>query len=254
MGCLCCALLPSYCNIINSVSNAKRRLDLSSSARTTGANTKVKNPYLKASKPASKPTSKPESEYQHTTKEDVKATTVITPDAGIEKFFVSSRKDGGKKSAASRKLVTPHENNALKLGHGQKRKSLDFASDDDTSDFYYHSDEEARTTTATKKGKVYKPGHMHSSLDYHHRGDLPLDQGKLKAYRFIRNHFLIPRDIEADPKFGTYSGSCFEERVIRAYTLGQLKPKKSKLSASSLVVCSYCGEEGHARDDCPELV
>ena len=75
----------------------------------------------------------------------------------------------------------------------------------------------------------------------------------MKAYRFVREHYLVPRDIEADPKFGPYSGSCFEERVIRAYSLGQLEPKGGG-GEDALLVCSYCGEVGHKRGGCPELL
>ncbi|KAL7528148.1 hypothetical protein ACHAXR_002288 [Thalassiosira sp. AJA248-18] len=228
--------------------NAKRRLDLGSA---TNRERKVKNPYLKAPKSASTDTEKDAT------------TTTVTPEGGIEKFFASKAKSGVAKPRASRKLVSPRENDIrlkdgeLKLEKGQKRKSLEFTSDDeDKNGLYYHSDGESRTKNNTKKTKLYEPGHIHSILDYHHRGELPLDQGTLKAYRFIRNHFLIPRDIEADPKFGAYSGSSFEQRVIRAYTLGQLEPKKesSKIGESSLLVCSYCGDEGHKRDDCAGLL
>mmetsp|Transcript_25373 Transcript_25373/g.54557 ORF Transcript_25373/g.54557 Transcript_25373/m.54557 type:complete len:236 (+) Transcript_25373:222-929(+) len=227
--------------------NAKRRLDLSS-ATTKRERTKVKNPYLEAPKSASTNT-----EEDATTK-----TSTITPEAGIDKFFVSKRKAGDAKPHAARKLVTPRENGIQqqdkelkRVAKGQTRKSLEFTSDDDTRDLYYHSAEDSHHS---KKTKLHEAGNIHSILGYHHRGELPLDQGTLKAYRFIRNHFLIPRNIEADPKFGAHSGSCFEERVIRAYSLGQLKPKKSNKSECSLLVCSYCGDEGHKRDGCLKLL
>ena len=220
----------------NNKVSAKRRLDLggsSSSTTNTNRTKAVKNPYLKSA-PV-------KSEARSTTNAEVvdaaAAASTVTPETGIEKFFVSKRKG----------------EDAPK---GQKRRSLQFNSeDDDTDGLYYHSDEEARTKNISKKkAKLYEPGYIHSSLGYHHRGELSLDHGTLNAYRFIRNHFLIPRDIETDPKFGPYSGSCFEERVIRAYSLGQLEPKEPKSGESLLSVCTYCGDEGHKRDDCLDLL
>ena len=227
--------------------NARRRLDLSSA--TAKRTTKVKNPYLKDPKSAHTNTQ----ENAPTT-----STSTITPEAGIEKFFVSKREAGDSQPRAARKLVTPRENDVLvgesEKAKGLKRKSLEFSSDDDANGLYYHSDTESRTNNMARKKKLYYPDHIHYTLDYHHRGELPLDQGTLKAYRFIRQHFLIPCDIESDPKFGAYSGSCFEERAIRAYSLGQLEPKKSNQSESSLLVCSYCGDVGHKRERCLKLL
>lgn len=182
--------------------SVKRRLELGSAKERPP----VKNPYLKTSKPAS--TTADAAEQAGASK--------VTPDTGIEKFFTSKKNEGDQKPHAARKLVSPREDGVPQgnENRGQKRKSLEFSSEDDeTSSLYYHSDEETRASKLTKK-KSYEPGHIHTSLDYHHRGELPLDQGTLRAYRFIRNHFLIPRDIEADPKFGAYSGSCFEVRVL----------------------------------------
>ena len=263
--------------------NAKRRLDLSS------ASSRVENPYLKvkalkseyctrSEEDATSSTTTPNLEQAIRVKnpylkvpksesisnsEEGATSSTITPEAGIEKFFASKRKAGDRdvKPQAARKLVTPRNDNTrqpdneLKKG-GHKRRSLKFTSEDDkTNDLYYHSDDESHSKNMTKKKRLYEPGHIHASLDYHHRGDLPLDQGTLRAYRFIRNHFLVPKDIEADPKFGAYSGSCFEERVIRAYSLGQLKPKKKfEGTENSLLVCSYCGGEGHMRGNCSQLL
>ena len=61
---------------------------------------------------------------------------------------------------------------------------------------------------------------------------MSLTTGQMNAYRFIRNHFNIPKDIELDSKFGPWSGICFEERIIRAYTLSQLVPRSGEASWS----------------------
>ena len=235
----------------NSSSNARRRLDLNSAHQNKGRS-KVKNPYLKAPKKASA-TVNVEEEV------NAAATSTITPETGIEKFFVSKSKAGDAKPSAARKLVTPRDtDNAQQqqeLTQGQKR-SLQFTNseDEDTKGLYYHSDGNSKTKNNTKKKKVYEPGHIHSTLDYAHRGETALDQGALNAYRFIRNHFLIPCDIEANSKFGPHSGTSFEQRVIRAYTLGLLETKDESISEDSLLVCSYCGDEGHKRDECTELL
>lgn len=148
--------------------------------------------------------------------------TAVTPEAGIEKFLTRNRDS---KPKAARQLVTP-----------QKSKE---------HDIYYESGEEEE--------EVFKPTHIHANVDYHRRGDLALDATTLKVYRFVRDHFLIPKSFEADYKFGPLSGSCFEERVVRAYSLGELKAKKG-LNEVDLQVCTYCGVEGHVKGDCNDLL
>ncbi|KAL3761528.1 hypothetical protein ACHAW5_003076 [Stephanodiscus triporus] len=246
--------------------NARRRLDLSSATTVV-----VANPYLKGS---SKSASAKNVVAADGGVRESASSTIITPEAGIEKFFVARERRhvvGDAKPRAARALVTPRDPSDSRVvrghdddddehkssaKHGPKRRSLEFSSDEDDSDLYYcRSDDDSRTNNVAKGSRMYDPIEIHSKLDYHHRGELPLDRGRLRAYRFIRDNFLIPRDIEADPKFGVHSGSCFEERVIRAYSLGQLQPKKeSKRSGRSLLVCSYCGDQGHIRDGCLKLL
>ena len=82
---------------------------------------------------------------------------------------------------------------------------------------------------------------------------MSLTAGQKNAYRFIRNHFNVPRDIELNAEFGPWSGICFEERILRAYTLDQLMPKND-VDGKTLKVCTYCGEEGHMRNGCMKLI
>lgn len=231
--------------------SAKRRLDVGSSEEVEASTKKhvkvVKNPYLKKSSQTT--TAKTEEASDSAINTAAHATT-ITPETGIEKFFVPKRKAGDKKpSHVVRTLVPPR----LLQEHGDNVTSSSDEDGDSTSSLYYHSADES-SSGKLKKTKVYEPDHIHSSLDYHNRGELALDHGSLNSYRFIRNHFLIPFDIETDPDFGPYSGSCFEERVIRAYSLGQLKPKQTAKNGESLLVCTYCGDEGHKRDGCLKLL
>ena len=205
---------------------------MSESTSKSVKRTQVRNPYLKTSK-----TTSPSSTVAITVEQkDIIAK--VTPETGLEKFFVPKQKDNDKKKDVIRKLVPPD---------GMSSDDDDSSSNNSGSSLYYHSDESLNSS------KKLDQDHMYKSLDYRHRGKLQLEQGTLMAYRFIRNHFLIPNDIENNEKFGPHSGQCFEERVIRAYTLGQLKAKK-EYRGESLLVCSYCGDEGHKRVACLKLL
>jgi hypothetical protein len=221
----------------NNVSGPKRRLDLDDDTNKTeskkeevGKRQLVDNPYKKPKSNTS----------------TVVDASIITPETGIEKFFTKDKKDDGKKKvppAAKRKLVSPSRG-------VEEQQQSDTRSGKE--ELYYHSDN-------SSEGEVPKetnPDHIHESIDYHHRGEVTLSTGQMGAYIFIRNHFLIPRNIELDPDFGPWSGICFEERVLRAYTLGQLLPKKPKKGddGAMLKVCTYCGTEGHKRDGCLKLI
>ncbi|KAL7515806.1 hypothetical protein ACHAWX_000882 [Stephanocyclus meneghinianus] len=166
------------------------------------------------------------------------SSSAVTPEAGSKRCFTRNKsKDlSNKEPKSARKLVTPLKDDTADI-FGD--------SEDDHSQFYRSGDEE-------QDSKLYKPTHMHTNVTYRRRGELALDQRTLKAYRFVRDHFLIPSTFENDYKFGPLSGSCFEERVIRAYSLGQLAPRKT--TASSLLVCTYCGEEGHKKESCADLL
>ena len=204
---------------------------MSESTNKSAKRTQVKNPYLKTSKTTAPST------IAKTVEQSV---AKVTPETGLEKFFVPKQKDNNKKKDVIRKLVPPD---------GLSSSDDDSSSNNSSSSLYYHSSNDESLKSSMKLDQ----DHMYKSLDYRHRGELQLDQGSLKAYRFIRNHFLIPNDIENNEKFGPHSGQCFEERVIRAYTLGQLKAKK-EYRGESLLVCSYCGDEGHKRDACLKLL
>lgn len=237
--------------------NARRHLNLSpateAQARTTGEKI-IENPYInnKSSSAAANTVGTVDATTNFTT------ASKVTPDVGIEKFFVSDRKAGGAKPSAARKLVTDADRVESDVAtKGRKRKKSHQrtnSEDDDVAGLYYHSDGERRGVNAKRESRQYEPGHIQSTLAYYQRGELPLGRGTLRAYRYVRDHFLIPRDIEVDPKFGAHSGSCFEERVLRAYALGLLDVKADAKDCGPLLVCSHCGDEGHIRDDCSELL
>ncbi len=172
------------------VTNAKWHLDLSST-NTTKERKKVNNPYVKASKSAS----------ANATEEKSAAATsssTITSEVGIEKFFVAKREVGDAKPSAAQTLVSPGKtdaqvrglNNAEQGGekqHDQKRL-LGFPSNDNDSDLHYHSDEDSGTSNAVRESKMDEPCKIHSKLGYHR----PLDQGRLRAYRFYEIIFSLP--------------------------------------------------------------
>ncbi|KAL9178760.1 hypothetical protein ACHAXT_003891 [Thalassiosira profunda] len=219
------------------MSSAKRRLDMGSGSDAKESK-KVRNPYLKK-----------DTQAQSSTND---APSTVTPEAGIERFFVS-KKPGEFKPRAARRLIPRDEPKLVPTGQKRPKSPEDDSVEEDREGRYYHSDQEERKSKIRKNADGYDPpAHMQASLDYGRRGEVPFGQGTLKAYRFVRENFLVPLDIEADPKFGPYSGSCFEERVIRAYSLGQLEPKGGV--GEDALVCSYCGEEGHKREGCLELL
>ena len=67
----------------------------------------------------------------------------------------------------------------------------------------------------------------------------------------VDEHFSIPKGFEQNREYGPLSGTCYEERAIRAYNLGLLKPVDQ---TSTVEICSSCASLGHKRVECPELV
>ena len=224
-------------------SDPKRRLDLGNKPKVSVNPYKkklVENPYKKKKTSTDKESSNTQNVTESANKVTTassKAISIITPEVSIEKFFV---KDRSKKPTSRRQLVSPRQNASAASDEEEKE------------DLYYHSDD-SNTQSKIKKDSEYYPDHIHGVIDYQKRGDnVSLTSGQMNAYRFIRNHFNIPKDIELDSKFGPWSGISFEERVMRAYTLDQLIPKTG--DARSFQVCTYCGEEGHNRNACSKLI
>ena len=155
-----------------------------------------------------------------------------------------------KKKDEPESRVTPNIETALGRDIGEDdttRRVLLRANskDDDKEGINYHSD-------VSKNDEDYDPAYINRCVQYSSRGSKALPAGTMTAYRFVRDNFLVPRDIE-DPKFGAYSGTSFEERVLRAYSLGMLETK-GDVDKTTLKVCTYCGGERHVRDECPELL
>ncbi|EJK59705.1 hypothetical protein THAOC_20038 [Thalassiosira oceanica] len=165
----------------------------------------------------------------------------------------NERNPYSKKKDESESRVTPNIETALKRSRDvgdddtTRRRILlrTNSEDEDKEGINYHSD-------VSKNDEDYDPAYINRCLQYCSRGSKALPVGTLAAYRFVRDNFLVPRDIE-DPRFGAYSGTSFEERVLRAYSLGMLETK-GDVDKTTLKVCTYCGCERHVRDECPELL
>jgi hypothetical protein len=93
--------------------------------------------------------------------------------------------------------------------------------------------------------------YIHKNVEYFREGEASLTPKTLKVFRLVCDNYDIPVDFENDRSFGPLSGMCYEERLIRAYTLNKLKPKEK---ATALVFCTSCAETGHLRNDCPTLL
>lgn len=97
----------------------------------------------------------------------------------------------------------------------------------------------------------YVPKFIHKTLDYKRQsasGDENHSDLTRSIFQWIQSECEIPQDFETNRAYGPLSGSSYEDRVIRAYRLGQLS------SLSGEILCTACGESGHDRDACPTLV
>ena len=105
---------------------------------------------------------------------------------------------------------------------------------------------------AVEQLSKYVPKYVHKNVEYLHKGEAKLPPNTIKVYQWICRHFTIPQDFEQKRFYGPLSGINYEERVIRAYSLGKLE--RNNDGFSDTVICTVCAEEGHQRDDCPTLL
>lgn len=70
----------------------------------------------------------------------------------------------------------------------------------------------------------FVPELTHKLIGYSERGTKELSKEKMTIFSFVEKVCDIPKDFEADHKFGAKSGVCHEERVINAFIYGLLKP------------------------------
>jgi len=98
---------------------------------------------------------------------------------------------------------------------------------------------------------VNRPNNIFSHVDYKKKGEAELPKTYQKVVAYIEKSFDIPEDFEISSSYGVHSGSCYERRLIAAFAWGQLNPKKG---VQAQKMCVECGEMGHFRDDCEELI
>jgi hypothetical protein len=105
----------------------------------------------------------------------------------------------------------------------------------------------------TKAEPTYVPTHLYKNVDYS-SGDIEnLSEGEKRAFKLVAQHFIIPSDFEqSSRRFGPYSGTCYEERVLAAYQVDQLEPIDAE--AGALEICVSCGNEGHKKRDCSDIL
>ena len=115
---------------------------------------------------------------------------------------------------------------------------------------------EAKAAVATTE-EPYVPTYIHKNVGYQRFGTATdrLSDGQKLAFAFVVENYDIPADFETNRKYGPLSGTSYEERVLAAYATKGLTPSED--SDSTLVrkgICTFCGELGHKKKLCPELL
>lgn len=98
----------------------------------------------------------------------------------------------------------------------------------------------------------FVPKYIHKNLSYYCQGDSKLDPITQSAFEQVMESHVIPQDLEQSRSYGPKSGSSFEDRVLAAYTLGQLTPRDD--FQGDRRICTACAKKGHKRDACPTLI
>lgn len=101
-----------------------------------------------------------------------------------------------------------------------------------------------------KKEDVYVPTYVYKNIEYKRQGEVVLDESTKKTFELVQEHFILPKDLETNRKYGPKSGTCFEEHAIRAYAQNLLESK----TGTSIEICVACATTGHRRNECPSLV
>ena len=159
----------------------------------------------------------------------------------IDAFASPIASTESRKTGAKRAVVTPEE----KVKH----------SEDDTA-------EQAAETEDQASLKKYVPTYIHRNVGYRRQGESnsTLPETTLKVFSLICENYIIPTTFEQRRSYGPLSGTSYEERVIEAYSLGLLEPKKERKNTTSksgkqkIIVCTSCAEIGHKRTECPSLI
>jgi len=100
--------------------------------------------------------------------------------------------------------------------------------------------------------ELFVPKYIHKNLSYVRKGQSELDPIKQRAYEQIIGSHIIPSDLEQSRTYGPLAGSCYEERVFQAYSLGKLTVQDEYHGETR--ICTVCANKGHVRNECPTLI
>ena len=113
-------------------------------------------------------------------------------------------------------------------------------------------EEEEKKQEDIDEAELFVPKYIHKNLGYHRQGKSKLDPKKQSAFEQIVETYVIPKDLEQSRAHGPLSGTCFEERVLQAYALGNLAVRQDFEGETR--ICTACAEKGHKRNECPTLI
>lgn len=126
------------------------------------------------------------------------------------------------------------------------------------ADEYAIKQEKKAQKQKQKTPAEYVPTYIHKNVEYDRLGQRSaadhnnqVHKTVLECYHWIAAHCDIPADLEQNRRYGPLSGTCYEERAVRAYRLGLIVPQ-NRDDAPQL--CTSCAKLGHAYDACPSMV
>ena len=106
-----------------------------------------------------------------------------------------------------------------------------------------------RAVVTPEDAADFVPRYIHKNVGYHLEGQSALSDEMRAVYNKIVATHIIPADLESSRTFGPKSGSCYEARVVQAYSLGRLEPLDDNVK-----ICTACAATGHKRAQCPTLI
>lgn len=106
-----------------------------------------------------------------------------------------------------------------------------------------------RAVVTPEDAANFVPKYIHKNVGYHLEGQSALSDEMRAVYNKIVATHIIPADLESSRTFGPKSGSCYEARVVQAYSLGRLEPLDDNVK-----ICTACAATGHKRAQCPTLI
>ncbi|KAF4144094.1 hypothetical protein GN958_ATG06686 [Phytophthora infestans] len=120
-----------------------------------------------------------------------------------------------------------------------------------------HVSKKKETTTpiaSDEESGDHVPTFIYQTVKYKRKHEKHEVSKEMKTIvEFIKKYYDVPKDLETKAKFGCHSGLTYEKRLARAYSLGQLSPKRGKKTeAAPKPICLTCAAIGHTRKTCPD--